>query len=339
MFSYYFYILVIPFINYLFKKKKYLPSHNGSEHQKFINVAVPLTGGIFLVFPIFFIFYEKFIFFSVVLFLIFLIGFLSDKNILSSPKKRFLLQLVLIFLFVFSNKLEVLPTRINFIDDYFRNTYVSYFFTIFCLMILINGSNFIDGLNGLLLGYCLIILAILYLIGLLDIFALSQNSLKFLFAIFFIVFLLNLFIQLFLGDGGAYSVSFFIGFILIYIYKFENLITPYFVILLLWYPCFENLFSIIRKIITKKNPIDPDNNHLHQYLFLYLKSKFNFRSIYANISSSILINLYNLLIFYWASKNPNVTFFQINLLFLNIVVYIVIYFLLRKSTFKEKLNH
>ena len=33
-----------------------------------------------------------------------------------------------------------------------------FIFTTFCLMILINGSNFIDGLNGLLLGYSLLII-------------------------------------------------------------------------------------------------------------------------------------------------------------------------------------
>ena len=39
----------------------------------------------------------------------------------------------------------------------------------------------------------------------------------------------------------------------------------------LWYPCFENLFSIIRKFNFKKSPISPDNKHLHQLLFIFLK--------------------------------------------------------------------
>ena len=64
---------------------------------------------------------------------------------------------------------------------------------------------------------------------------------------------LNFLNKLFLGDNGAYMISFFIGFYLITIYNqnYQN-ITPYFVILLLWYPCFENLFSILRKIYYKK---------------------------------------------------------------------------------------
>ena len=53
MFNLLFYILFIFFINFIFKKKKYFSSYSGSDHQKFINDQVPLTGGFFLVLPIF----------------------------------------------------------------------------------------------------------------------------------------------------------------------------------------------------------------------------------------------------------------------------------------------
>ena len=117
-------------------------------------------------------------------------------------------------------------------------------------MILINGSNFIDGLNGLLLGYFLLILFILYKLNLLTILIFLIVFIYF-FIILIFIFILNFINQLFLGDGGAYSLSFLFGFVLIYIYNSTEFITPYFIILLLWYPCFENLFSIIRKVSTK----------------------------------------------------------------------------------------
>lgn len=339
MFNLLFYILFIFFINFIFKKKKYFSSYSGSDHQKFINDQVPLTGGLFLVLPIFLIYYDKFTFFALIFFFIFLTGFLSDRNILSSPKKRFLLQIILISLFVFLNKLEVFPTRIEFIDRNFENTYISYFFTIFCLMILINGSNFIDGLNGLLLGYFLLILFILYKLNLLTILGFSDQYLYNLFIILIFIFVLNFINQLFLGDGGAYSLSFLFGFVLIYIYNSTELITPYFIILLLWYPCFENLFSIIRKVSTKKNPLEPDNNHLHQFIFIYLKNKFNLKSIYSNTLASLLINFYNFFIFFWASNNPNLTVLQIYLIVFNIIIYLSVYFYLKKLIFKKKFHH
>ena len=120
-------------------------------------------------------------------------------------------------------------------------------------MILINGSNFIDGLNGLFLKYFLLILFILYKLNLLTILGFSDQYLYNFFIILIFIFVLNFINQLFLGDGGAYSLSFLFGFVLIYIYNSTKLITPYFIILLLWYPCFENLFSIIRKVSTKKS--------------------------------------------------------------------------------------
>ena len=55
--------------------------------------------------------------------------------------------------------LQVAP----FLNSLLENTYFKYFFPVFCLLILINGSNFIDGLNGLMLGYfSSIILLIFY---------------------------------------------------------------------------------------------------------------------------------------------------------------------------------
>ena len=83
---------------------------------------------------------------------------LSDLKILDSAKKRFFIQIIIVLSFTFVVQLEVTPTKIIFFDNMIENTYWSFIFTTFCLMILINGSNFIDGLNGLLLGYSLLII-------------------------------------------------------------------------------------------------------------------------------------------------------------------------------------
>ena len=145
------------------------------------------------------------------------------------------------------------------------------------------------------------------------------------------VLLLNLLNHLFLVDSGAYSLSFILGFILIKIYNLNLQISPYFIILLLWYPCFENLFSIIRKSSSKLNPLDPDNDHLHQYLFVYLKKKFKFSDLLANNSSSMLINSFNFLIFFIASNNIYHTKLQLGLLTLCVVAYLISYKILRNK--------
>ena len=150
-------------------------------------------------------------------------------------------------------------------------------------------------------------------------------ALLFLFLLF-----LNFNNKLFLGDNGAYSLSFLLGFFLIKIYNLNVNLSPYFIILLLWYPCFENLFSIIRKFKNKSNPLNPDNKHLHQYLYAYVKKKFRFSELLSNNISSLVINTFNLIIFFLSAIRPEHTIHQLSLLMISIIIYLISYNLLKK---------
>lgn len=201
-------------------------------------------------------------------------------------------------------------------------------------MILINGSNFIDGLNGLLLGYFLIVTFIFFKVDLIQDIILSQKYIFYFIVIIVFVLILNFLNKLFLGDSGAYLLSFLMGFISIKIYNLNNNISPYFIILLLWYPCFENLFSIIRKKIEKVNPLLPDNKHLHQYLYNYIFLKFKLNQKLSNNLSSLLINLFNLIIFLVASKHYESSIIQLSILICSVVIYVISYkFLKFKSSY------
>lgn len=316
---------IIFIINFFIKKNKLFLNNYQLDHQKLTNNQASLIGGYFLIIPIIFFFENNYIFFSIVFVLIFLLGIFSDLNILSSPKKRFLLQFILILTFVFANKIEVFPTRIDFIDEQLSRTVWSYFFTVFCLMILLNGSNFIDGLNGLLLGYILIIFFIVLKLDLLSNFNVSEENLYLIVYALLIIYIFNLFNQFFLGDSGAYSLSFLIGFMLIEIYSKNLFISPYFIVLLLWYPCFENFFSILRKLAKKKSVLKPDNQHLHQLIFIFLKKKNKMNNLTVNIISGLLINFFNLILLYVGSLDPYNTKFQLNLLLVAILLYVVTY--------------
>jgi len=328
------YIIIISIANYYIKKKNYILSNTGFNHQTYVNKSTPLSGGIFLLLPILNLFFLNHLMFSIILILIFFLGLLSDLNILSSARKRFIIQILLILFFVFVVKLEVLPTRIEMVDVLFENKYLSYFFTLFCLMVLLNGSNFIDGLNGLLLGYILIVFFILTKLDVLSSINLSDKKILFLISSFSFLFILNFLNKLFMGDSGAYSLGFLLGYSLIEIYNQNIFISPYFIILLLWYPCFENLFSIIRKIYSTKNPLNPDNDHLHHYLFSFLKIKFNFSNYLTNIFASILINIFNLAVLFYASTDVNNTMHQLYIMIFSILIYLITYFSLKKITKK-----
>ncbi len=324
------YIIIIFLINLFISKLNFLKSHSGFIHQKFLNNSIPLTGGIFILLPIFFLFYSFYPYMIMFFFLLFLLGLLSDLNILAKAKYRFLIQFIIISTVVISTQLEVLPSRIEYIDNKFQNTFYSYFFTVFCLMVLINGSNFIDGLNGLFLGYNIIILVVLINLDLLGLFGISSESFYILLSVLSFLLLLNFSNKLFMGDGGAYSLSFLLGYILITIYNKNQIVSPYFIIVLLWYPCFENLFSILRKFLINKNPMKPDNSHLHHYLYMLIKKKLGLSNLLSNNLSSLMINSFNLVIFYFASLNFNHTQTQLIILFLSIISYLIIFFTLKK---------
>jgi len=128
-----------------------------------------------------------------------------------------------------------------------------------------------------------------------------------------------------LGDSGAYLLGFFMGLMIISSHVSNPDVSPYFFISLIWYPCFENLFSILRKINRKFSPLKPDSKHLHQLVFFFLTKKFNLKLIISNNLSSVIISFFNFLIIYISSLNPSSTIFQIKLIATSIIFYNIIY--------------
>ena len=337
-----FVIIIISFLffivlnNFLIKKKVLL-NYSGSIHQKFSGTTnVPLTGGVFIFFAILYLYFNEIESIIYLFSLLFILGIATDLKITNSPKIRFLIQTTLLFFIVYSSDLKITPTRIYLLDIIISNALVSYFFSTFCLLILINGSNFIDGLNGLMVGYYLLISIVFYQLNLINFLDIGNNNLLFFLAILFILFLFNLFEKSFMGDSGAYILSFFYGYFLIKIYVGYQIFSPFFVILLLWYPCFENLFSILRKFKLNKSPVKPDNNHLHQLIFFYLKKKYKLKNILANNYGSLIILFYNLIIFGLGIQNISNTQYQVILLILNLFIYCSVYFKLFAYKYKLK---
>ena len=326
------------FLNNFLIKNQILLNYTGSLHQKFSGpTSVPLTGGIFIFFSILYLYFNEI---ESVIFLfsfLFILGLATDVKRISSPKIRFLIQAILLFLIVYTSDLRISSTRIYILDFLISNNLFSYFFSTFCLLILINGSNFIDGLNGLLVGYYLLISLVFYQLNFTNFLDIENNNLILFSIILFILFIFNFFEKSFMGDTGAYILGFFYGYLLINIYVQHQIFSPFFVILLLWYPCFENLFSILRKFQLKKSPIKPDSNHLHQLLFFYLKKKYKFKIIHANNYGSLIILFYNLIIFSFGIQSISNTQFQIILLIFNILIYCAVYSKLFAFKYKFKI--
>ena len=299
-------------------------------HQKYSSdfLGNPMGGYVIFFFIILFKLYLDYLelFF---LFTIFFLGILSDIKIFNSPIKRLFFQIFVILTSISFSEIGISSTRIDFIDYLLVNKMINIFFTTFCILIVINGSNFIDGLNGLVTGYYLIIITLLLNYELnLDLY--FQRNLLVNFVIVLIILLLvNFLNKVFLGDNGSYLVGFLFSIYLIKVHQLNSSVSPYFIILLLWYPCFENLFSIIRKKITKVLATNPDNSHLHQLFFQFILKKYKIKNkLTANNLTSLIINTYHFLIFYTGFQSINLTNVQLYLLGINIIVYICLYIFL-----------
>ena len=329
--------LFIFFIHKFLNSKNFLQSQSGEKHQKFVeNKSIPLIGGFYFVIIFSIIFYNtQHVIISLAIISIFLLGLISDLKVVKSPRIRFIFQALIVIFFTYLFDLKIISTKITIVDNFLAYEILNFSFVIFCILIMINGTNFIDGLNGLVIGYFSIISIALYSIGLFENFNFTDTEYVILFSTFAIMFLLNISNKLYLGDSGAYTIGLTFSFILIKYYEKSSTISPYFIILLLWYPCFENLFSIIRKYKYKRSPMKPDEKHLHQMLFYFIKKKIVLKNIYANNLASFLILLFNAIIISVGCQYINSTRIQIIILLLAILSYIICYIALFKYKYKR----
>jgi len=324
-------LLSFIFFNYFFRKYNFLIDRKILPHKSFTSKAdTPVIGGlIIMLYLIIFNHDFKFVFFCS---LIFSLGFFSDLVVLKKPLTKFTLQLIIVLSFLFFYDLKILSTNIFFLDYFLDNKIFSIFFTLFCLLILINGSNFIDGVNTLLCGYYLLVLGAIFYI--------SSNNININFniinleeflLILFMIFLFNFFSKLYLGDSGAFLISFIVGYYLIDIANNNLIISPIFIVLLLWYPAFENFFSIFRKFFNKSHPSNPDNFHLHQFLFIFLKKRLNLGTNFINSLTGNIINFFNFITFCFGINFFSSSKYLTGLVFVNILIYLSTYYVLAKN--------
>jgi len=145
-------------------------------------------------------------------------------------------------------------------------------FTMFAVGGVANAINIIDGYNGLAAGHAVIVLAAMAWVS-----ALVGDDFLFTSALAMIGALLGFLIwnypkgKIFLGDGGAYLLGFWLAELSVLLVVRHPEVSPWFPMLLLVYPIFETLFSMYRrKFIQGQSPGQPDRMHLHQVIYMRL---------------------------------------------------------------------
>ena len=322
-------------LNYfLIKNKLFIDRVSLKEkHKKLLslNNEVPLSGGLFFFPFIFILYFQNNYLFLIICGLFICLGFLSDLKITDSPKVRLLIQTALLIIFLFYSKDIEIDTRIKFFNNLMEDEFLRILIISFFFLVLINGFNFIDGVNNLSSLNFLIILFFVFLLSRELNYFYMQNISSTLISCLIIFVFFNFFGKNFIGDGGIYGFGFLLGFIIIKLSVFDEKISPYFLANLLWYPAFENLFSIIRRSLDKKKNFIADNYHLHQLIFKYFQNKKIFKPKYLTSSFvGIIINCYLSLFYYIGYIDYSDTKRQVYLIIINIIIYLYVYSRLKK---------
>jgi UDP-N-acetylmuramyl pentapeptide phosphotransferase/UDP-N-acetylglucosamine-1-phosphate transferase len=184
--------------------------------------------------------------------------------------------------YVFFADLPNIKISSIFIDN--QNILVFYSLYILSLMMIMNGFNFIDGLNGLSsFNFITIFVSIYFLAGLYqDEEIKNWSTFLILLSLFFLV--LNFpFGRFFLGDSGSYLYAFLSGSTIILLFERNSEAPTLLALLVLAYPITEIMFSIIRKSIKKFSPMRPDNLHIHQLIYNKLSGNKKFRNNFASL--------------------------------------------------------
>ena len=333
-------ILSFSFYYFLIKKELLLDQVNSSNHKKLtfkkFSTKVPLCGGIIIFISCLLFLDNELFVIKILSALILFTGILSDANKLNSPKLRFLFQFfIVLFLVLFNDHLIINNLKIDFINEILSIKSISIIFTVFCILILINGSNFLDGINTLVIGYYILVLGFLAL-GATQFNLYLNPNVFYLIGFFSVIFIFNFFNKIYLGDAGSYLVPFLSAFFILDFFSNNDLVSPYYICLLLWYPAFENLFSIVRRLSFKKKIDQADQGHLHQMIYLFLKNKNIFNERYINTFAGILINSFNFLIFILFYKYFFFTKVLSFAIFFNISIYLFLYFFIKKKLHHSK---
>ncbi len=290
------------------------------EHAVHI-VPTPKNGGlaIFIATLSIFFLFNKNIYFIILIcaFPVFLYGLYEDFNGNTSQLSRLIIMIICSFILIFFTGYYVNTT------GFFKlPKIIGIPFTVFCIVGIASAINFIDGLNGLASGVCIISLSF-YALTFYDL----HDTLLLYFILAIICAIFGFFIfnypcgKIFLGDGGAYFLGFIIGFISIILFVKHPEISPWYPLDAFSYPVIETVVTIIRRYYKKKYKGIPffqsEKLHLHSLLFKRKTRKNHIASFYL-LTFHFFINLLAFIF----RKNMNIL---VILFILVIVVYSIWY--------------
>jgi UDP-GlcNAc:undecaprenyl-phosphate/decaprenyl-phosphate GlcNAc-1-phosphate transferase len=260
--------------------------------------------------------------------------FISIKEDLfhnTTPKIRLIFMIISCLIFFYINPIIFPIIDNSHIGNIISSYPVSIIFFTFSIMVIINGMNLIDGMNGLF-GFT----AVIQLFTLISLAIFYQDDeilkLSIIFVAPLILFLpFNFpFGKIFIGDSGAYFFGFTNALLIINFFGIYEDALSWIAILIVFYPSLELLFSFFRKIKKQQSPLDPDNKHLHTLIYKKFLEKFSNQTL-SNSTTTLALMIF------WLSPFIIYNYFNINFYFIILsislltLLYLIIYNLVMKD--------
>ena len=212
-------------------------------------------------------------FILVSLFIIFFVGIIDDLLTLS-PTKKIIGQIISVLILIYLQDLRI-ENMYGVLGIFHLSEIFSILFTVFVVIVITNGFNLIDGVDGLACGIGIIASVgfgvIAFIMGQIDMtiiaFTLTGALIGFLKYNFYPA-------KIFMGDTGSLVIGMILSVLAINIIR-EGIVSetiyfpnkgPLIAIVLLAIPLFDSLRVFVNRVKRGKRPLSPGKDHLHHAL-------------------------------------------------------------------------
>lgn len=228
----------------------------------------------------------SYIVFALIFTLSFILNLINDKKNIK-PIIRLTLMYLLFLIWILLDKNMVIKS-LNFelnntqIDFSFWNLFLTPFF----ILLFFNALNLFDGVNLQSITYFLLFILFFHLNNI----SISNFLPLVIFIIFYLIY--NFRNKMYLGDSGISVIAIFLSYLTIYNYNNSNKLFCDEIFLIMFLPGVDMFRVYCLRLLKKKNPFYPDQNHFHHYFLNLINKKYIFLVQFILTLISLLMKYY-----------------------------------------------
>lgn len=208
---------------------------------------------------------DRYVAFLVGTSLLFFVGLSEDLGFHISPALRLIAVVVTSLIVIILLGVWLPRIGISYVDQLFQHWWIGVPFTLLITAGVSNGFNLIDGVNGLASLTAISAAVAIAFIAHHGDYATMVNLSMMLAAVTLGFFIANYpFGLIFLGDAGAYTLGFVLGWFGIAVLLNVPDVSPWAILLTLFWPLADTLLAMHRRWRGKRSAVMPDRLHAHQ---------------------------------------------------------------------------